>query len=296
MSIHRYLLHNGKIRESAEASLFPGQLGLLSGWGVFTTLRIVDGVPFAWDRHWARMSRDARLLNVEMPPDAGRLEQDLLRLVERNEAPDCTMRVVVVRNGGGLWEGPASQPPSDTIALTAASKRWSDSVRLGIQPHGRYAASDFTTAKVLSWAHNLRWAERAQQQGFDEVILLNEFGRVAECTSANVFAVFGQEVSTPPVSEGCLPGITREVLIEEVRLPGVQFVERGLTMEELYRADEVFITSTTRGLLPVSAIADRALDRRGDVCERLRHAFQSCVTSDTAGRRRASMSTAPVNA
>jgi branched-chain amino acid aminotransferase len=300
MSIHRYLLHNGKIKDAAEASLFPGQLGLLSGWGVFTTLRVVEGVPFAWERHWARMSRDARLLNVEMPADPGQLERDLVRLVERNQALDCTMRLVVVRNGGGFWEGPASGRASDTIALTAASKRWSDSVRLAVEPHGRYAASDFTRAKVLSWGHNLRLAERAQEQGFDEVILLNEFGRVAECTSANVFAVFGQEIATPPLSEGCLPGITREVLIEEIdfanEAPGVQFIQRELTADELYRADEVFITSTTRGLLPVREIAGRVLTGRGNLCERLHRAFQSYVNSDVARRRSGSMWVAPVSA
>ena len=104
MSVHRYFLHNGRIRESSEPSLFPGQLGLLSGWGVFSTLRAADGALFAFDRHWARMSRDARLLNVEMPPDAGALERDLMRLVESNGAPDCTVRLVVVRNAGGIWE------------------------------------------------------------------------------------------------------------------------------------------------------------------------------------------------
>jgi branched-chain amino acid aminotransferase len=296
MSIHRYLLHNGNIKETAEASLFPGQLGLLAGWGVFTTLRVAEGMLFAWERHWARMSRDARLLNVEMPPDPGRLERDLVRLAEKNEAPECTMRLVVVRNGGGFWEGPASGHASDTIALTADFKRWGASVRLGIQPHARYAASDFTQAKVLSWAQNLRWAERAQEQGFDEVILLNEFGRVAECTSANVFAVFGQEVSTPPVSEGCLPGITREVLLEEIRIPDVRFIERGLTVDELYQADEVFITSTTRGLLPVREIAGRTLTGVGDVSERLRRAFQAYVSSDAARRRSASLPVAPVSA
>jgi branched-chain amino acid aminotransferase len=287
MSIHRYLLHNGKITEGSEASLFPGQLGLLSGWGVFTTLRVVDGTLFAWERHWARMSRDARLLNVDMPPDPVLLERDLLHLVERNEAPNCTMRLVVVRNGGGLWEGPASGRPSDTIALTADSKRWGDSVRLGIQPHARYAASDFTRAKVLSWAHNLRWAERAQEQGLDEVILLNEFGRAAECTSANVFAVFGPEVVTPPLSEGCLPGITREVLLEEVRVPGLRFVERALTVDELYQANEVCITSTTRGLLPVREITGHTFNERGEACAQLRSAFQSYVSNDAARRRSA---------
>jgi len=288
MSIHRYFLHNGTVRETSEASLFPGQLGLLAGWGVFTTLLVADGALFAWERHWARMSRDAGLLNVEMPGDSGQVEQDLRRLAEWNQAPNCTMRLVVVRNGGGLWEGTASGRASDTIALTANSKLWGDSVRLGIQPHGRYAASDFTGAKVLSWAHNLRWAERAQQQGFDEVILLNEFGRAAECTSANVFAVFGQELATPPLTEGCLPGITREVLLEEIRVPGIRMVERTLTVEELHQADEVFITSTTRGLLRVREIAGRGLGGHGDVGERVVRAFDAYVIDDIARRRSAS--------
>ena len=290
MSLHRFVLHNGKIGEASEASLFPGQLGLLSGWGVFTTLRVVDGALFAWERHCTRMSRDAELLNVQMPPDLNQLEHDLLRLIERNEAPNCTMRLVVVRNAGGLWEGPSGGRASDTIALTANSKQWGDSMRLGVQPNARFAAGDFTRAKALSWGHNLRWAERAQQQGFDEVLLLNEFGRVAECTSANVFAVFGQEVATPPLSEGCLPGITREVLTAEVRLPGIRFTERGLSVEELHQADEVFVTSTTRGLLPVREIAGRNLVPRGDVRQRVLRAFNDYLTRDIAQRKRAPVS------
>ena len=285
MSIHRYFLHNGRIREAAEASLFAGQLGLLSGWGVFSTLRVVDGALFAWERHWARMMRDARLLNVKMPADAHAVEADLLRLVGSNGAPNCTLRLVVVRNGGGLWEGPGSVLASDTIALTADTKQWGESVRLGVQPHARYAAGEFTGAKILSWAANLRWAERAQEQGFDEVLLLNERDRVAECTSANVFAVFGGSVLTPPLGDGCLPGVTREVLLEEIHLPGIEVVERSLAIEELYRADGVFITSTTRGLLRVREIAGRSLESRGDVGERLDQGFDTYLRADIARRK-----------
>jgi len=287
MSIHRYVLHNGRVRDAAEASLFPGQLGLLSGWGVFSTLRAMDGVLFAWERHWARMSRDARLLNVEMPADASAVERDLIHLIEANCEPDCTLRLAVVRNGGGTWEGPASGRASDTIALTAPLKRWGESVRLGVQPHARYAAGDFTAAKMLSWAGNLRWAERAQEQGLDEVILLNEFGRVAECTSANVFAVFGGRVFTPPLSEGCLPGITREVLLEEIHEKNVEVIERTLSMEELQSADDVFITSTTRDLLRVREIDGRAVPGGTGVRERLAGAFHACLLADVARRRQA---------
>lgn len=287
MSIHPYVLQNGEIREAAAPSLFAGQLGLLSGWGVFTTIRVVDGALFAWERHWARLSRDAKLLNVAMPGDAAAIERSLRKLIEKNEALNCTLRLVAVRNGGGLWEGPSSGFPSDVIGLTAASKRWPESVRLGIQPHGRYAASDFTRAKVISWAHNLRWAERAQEQGFDEVILLNEFGRVTELTSANIFAAFGNEVATPPTSEGCLPGVTREVLLEMAPVEGISVVERTLALDDLYRADGVFITSTTRGLLRVREIDGRAVGRAtsGDnAFERLLRGFDSYVMNDIAGR------------
>jgi len=287
MSIHRYFLHNGTIREASEASLFAGQLGLLSGWGVFSTLRVAEGALFAWEKHWARMSRDARLLNVEMPPDPDAVERDIIRLIDANRAPECTLRFVVVRNTGGLWQGPSSGLATDTIVLTADLKKWGESIRLSIQPHARYAASEFTSAKILSWAANLRWAERAQEQGFDEVILLNEMGRVSECTSANLFAAFGNRVVTPPVSEGCLPGVTRDVLVHEIHLPEVEVIERPLTVEELYEADGVFITSTTRGLLRVREIAGRALESRGDVCDRLGRAFLTYLRADIARRKTA---------
>jgi branched-chain amino acid aminotransferase len=295
MAIHRYILQNGVIRDAAEPALTAGQLGLLAGWGVFSTLRVVEGTLFAWERHWARMQRDARLLNVPMPPDPDELEQDLRRLVEANGQPSCTLRVVVVRNTGGVWQGPcASGSPVDVIALTAPAKAWGTSVRLGIQPNARYAAGEFAGAKILSWAQNLRWAERAQEQGFDEVILLNERTWVAECTSANIFAVFGARVFTPPLTEGCLPGVTREVLLTEVSVPGVTVIERGLTVESLFQADRVFITSTTRDLLPVREIVPppgfdgageaRTLNQRGDVPDRLAAAFRAFVAGDVARR------------
>jgi branched-chain amino acid aminotransferase len=289
VSIHRYFLHNGNIREASEASLFAGQLGLLSGWGVFSTLRVAEGAMFAWEKHWARMSRDARLLNVEMPAHPNAVERDIIRLIDANQAPDCTLRLVVVRNSGGLWQGPSSGLAADTIVLTADLKNWGESIRLSIQPNARYAASEFTSAKILSWAANLRWAERAQEQGFDEVILLNEMGRVSECTSANIFAAFGKRVVTPPISEGCLPGVTRDVLVHEIHVPEVEVIERPLALEELYEADGVFITSTTRGLLRVREIAGRALENRGDACDRLGRAFLAYLRADIARRKTAAV-------
>ena len=248
---------------------------MLAGWGVFTTIRVTDGVLFAWDRHWHRMSRDAELMHVKMPADPAALQRDLARLIEANGKPNCTLRLVIVRNGGGLWEGPPRGVESDVIALTADLKDWGRSVRLGIQQHGRYAASEFAGAKITSWAMNLTWLENAQRRGYDETILLNERGEVSELTSANIFIATGSDVWTPPLDSGCLPGITRELLLSDVVAPGTPVRERVITVDQLYSADQVFITSSTRDLLAVAEIEGRLVNHRGRAMEALNQAFHA---------------------
>ena len=271
--MHRFVLHNEEIRDASDKLLAPGQVGLLSGWGVFSTLRVAGGVLFAFERHWARMRKDAAALRVPLPPDPELVRRKLLELVEANQAFDATLRVVVVRNTGGMWEGPGVGRSSDLIALTSATKEWGSGVRLCYTPHARYAAGEFAGAKILSWAMNLTWLEKAQIRGFDETILLNERGEVAECTSANLFAAEGDRVWTPPLSSGCLPGVTRELLLHEIHVPGYRIEERALAPADLERADEVFITSTTRNLLPVVEIEGRAIRHSGPACAALQTAF-----------------------
>jgi branched-chain amino acid aminotransferase len=262
--------------------LAPGQVGLLSGWGVFSTIRVIDGVLFAFERHWARMGKDAAALRVPMPPDPERVHRKLLELVEANQAFDATLRVVIVRNTGGMWEGPSNGRPSDLMGLTSAIKEWGRGVRLCYTPRARYAAGEFAGAKILSWAMNLAWLEMAQVRGCDETILLNEHGQVAECTSANIFAAAGDRVWTPPLNSGCLPGVTRELLVHEIRIPGYTVEEKALTPADLERADEVFITSTTRNLLPVVEIEGRAVGQADAASAALGAAFASYVDTYVA--------------
>ena len=283
------MLHNDRLREASDRELSPGQVGLLSGWGVFSTLRVADGVLFAFDRHWARISRDAAAMHVPLPADPENVRQRLLELVDANQAYNATLRLVIVRNGGGMWAAPLTGRPSDVIALTADSKDWGEGVRLAYVKNARHAACEFSGTKILSWAMNLTWVERAQSRGLDEVILLNEHGQVAECTSANIFASTGGQVWTPPVNSGCLPGITREVLLGEIHVPGLQIGEKTLTPAELESADEIFITSTTRNLLPVHEIEGRRVGRTDHTWRALANAFGEYVDCYVAGHRNATL-------
>jgi branched-chain amino acid aminotransferase len=271
--LHRYILHNETVCSASDQVLSPGQVGLLSGWGVFSTLRVADGVLFAFERHWARIMRDAAAFHIPIPDDSEKVRRLLLDLVEANRAYNSTLRLVIVRNGGGMWADPSPKRASDVIALTADSKDWGDGVKLAYQANARHAASPFAGTKILSWSMNLTWLETAQQRGFDEVILLNERGEVAECTSANIFVANGTQVWTPPLSSGCLPGITREVVLGEIQVPGIRIGEKALLPEELESADEVFITSTTRDLLPVLQIEGKQLGRAEQARVALQKAF-----------------------
>ena len=290
--MHALMLHNGKIHPVSDLSLSAGQVGLLSGWGVFSTIRVYDGVMFHWDRHYARMKQDAAVLRVPFPQDPDALEADLNRLISANgpadgsTLPNATLRVVVVRNNGGLYEGPGPMPDFDVIAFTTEVHGWPDSVRLGVVPNARFSASEFRGVKELSWAHNLTWYERARQQGFDEVILLNEHGEVAECTSANIFVVKGKEVWTPPLESGCLPGVTRSVLLEDIEIEGLSILERKMTSDDLRTADEICITSTTRELISASYIEGVDLEGNRGTCERVVLALKSYIRDYIDSKKR----------
>ena len=286
--MHKLMLHNGAIRGADELLLSPGQTGVLTGWGVFSTIRVYDGVMFAWERHWSRMVRDAKLLRVPFPSDSQALHGDLMRLIESNQAWNSTLRISVLRNRGGLFEGPGITREYDVIGFTRDVRAWGSEVRLGIQPNARHAANEFAGTKVLSWAQNLAIYERAHELGLDEMVLLNERGEVSELTSANIFAVHGGVVRTPPLSSGCLPGVTRAVLLEEIRVSGIEVRESTLLPADLESADEVIVTSSTRELLPVVSIQGLNLRAHGTaVCDKLRAALIEYVQAYAARHKTA---------
>ncbi len=274
--IHSKLLYNHSIRPSNELFLSPGQVGLMNGWGVFSTIKVVDGVLFAFARHWARMRRDAEMIRVMFPWAPEELEESLLRLVEANEAWNSTLRVTICRNRGTMWAGPVPATEIDLIAFTADRGDWGSAVRLGIVPQARYSANRFAGTKVMSWAMNLIWCEEAHTAGLDEVILLNERDEVSELTSANIFAALGNEVRTPPLkSSGCLPGVTRQLLLEQIKVEGTEVKEAVLTLDDLAKADGLFISSSTRDLLPVASVEGMSIGHCDEMRMRLLAAYQS---------------------
>ena len=291
--MHPYLLHNFEIRDTSTPLLSPGQVGFMNGWGVFTTIRVCEGILFAFERHYERLTRDAIRMHVPFDISAAELERTLLRLADANSARNATLRVAVIRNKGGLFEGPQIATESDVVAFTADLVDWGAGLRLTYVAHGRHAASPFAGTKFTSWAQNLTWYEEAHERGFDEVILLNEDGRVSECTSANIFAIQDDQVLTPPVeSSGCLAGVTRAILLEELHVPGLTITATELTPSELEASDQVFVSSTTRDLLPVLSIDGERLPQNPAIFRQLQNAFSKYREQYVSHRTYASLANA----
>ncbi len=272
------IFHNGRILPLAESHLSPGQVGLFTGWGVFTTLRIYEGFPFGFERHWARLTRDASRLRVPMPYSLEQVRNAVIELARANRRPEGAARATFVRNRGGIWSEAAGHPETDLVVFTKELSAWPAANRLVLIQEGIFSISYYAGTKILSWVPHAAVLEKAQSEGFDEALLVNEKGELAECTAANIFLVREGRVLTPPLASGCLPGITREVLLEIAPRAGVEIQERDLTPGDLNSASEVFISSTTREVAPVSAIDPRwKFSVPGKVTQELERAFQEYV-------------------
>jgi branched-chain amino acid aminotransferase len=272
------IFHNDRIVPLAEAHLSPGQVGLLTGWGVFTTLRIYRGVPLAFERHWARMVRDAGRLQIPMPYKQEAVRQAVGELARANHHPESVARVSFVKNRGGLWAQAEDLPPTDLLIFTRELVAWPAAHRLQIQPMGIFSGGHYAGAKMLSWVPHAAVLEKAHAEGYDDALLLNERGQLAECTSANIFLVRDGKVLTPPLSSGCLAGITREILFEVAPQAGIELHEQDLTLDDLSAADEVFISSTTREVAAVGTISpDWKYPAPGKIALALERAFQEYI-------------------
>jgi branched-chain amino acid aminotransferase len=281
--IHRLVSHNGQLQPVEEARLSPGQEGLTNGWGLFTTLRVFHGQPFAFERHWHRLQRDAKRTHIPFTLDPEQVCADVLDVVRANQAQEGAVRIYVVWNRTGIWHSDEPFPPVDVVITSAPLPSYSEPARLDVREHGRHAASPLAGVKTISWLNNVWNLHEAKERGFDEVVLLNERGEVAECVAANLFAVRSAEVLTPPLSSGCLAGITREVLLEISPRAGVRIREAVLRPEDLYAADEIFLSSTNRALLAASEISGRKIPAApGPVVRKLSQIFADYVAEELA--------------
>lgn len=256
---------NGEIMPGSQARISVHDHGLLYGDGVFEGIRFYHRRPFRLREHLQRLIASARAIALSLPYDSAALAQAVDQTIAAFPDDDGYLRLVVTRGAGALGLDPRScaQPNTFIIAsrLTMVSEQTRTRGARVIIASTRRLPADGLDARIksLNYLNHILARIEANHAGADEAILLNAAGRVAEGTADNVFVVRGGALLTPPASEGCLEGVTRNLVIALARDAGFDVREQPLGPYDLHTADECFLTGTGAELIPVAEIDGRPL-------------------------------------
>jgi branched-chain amino acid aminotransferase len=274
----RHVWVNGELVAPHEARLSPFDHGLLVGDGVFETLRVCNGVPFAWRRHIERLVHSAEGLGLPLP-DLAELRRAAHSVLAANELTEARLRITVTGGPAPLGSERGDSPPTVIVAASPYEPPPA-ATPVVVVPWPRNERGATAGLKTISYAENVRALAFARAHGAGEAMFANTVGNLCEATGSNVFVVDDDRVTTPPAAAGCLLGVTRALVIEVAAAIGVECVEDDMTIKAFRDCDEAFLTSTTRNVQPLSAIDGRAMARvRGPLTERLSDAFRDLVAS-----------------
>lgn len=243
--------------------------GFTVGDGVFETMKIVDGRVFALTRHLRRLDRSAAVLGLAAP-DHGVLRDAVAEVVFANPGINrgpARLRITVTGGIAPLGSDRGDALPTVAVAVMS-STAWAPSTEIATVPWVRNERSAIAGAKTTSYAENVVALDFAHARGASEAIFANSVGRLCEGTGSNVFVVVDGVTLTPALSSGCLAGITRELVLE-----WSDAQEAELDLGILSTADEIFLTSSTRDVHPVTRVNERHLEV-GPVTARIREEFR----------------------
>jgi branched-chain amino acid aminotransferase len=258
---------DGKIVKDEDAKISVLDHGLLYGDGLFEGIRVRAGRIFRLDQHLARLQIGARSIGLELPfnpSEQARIVTDTVRAFGQKEA---YVRLLVTRGEGPLGVDPTTCKKPTVVCIVAEIGLFTAEQRARglamITSSYRRPNPDVqdVAIKTLNYLGSVLAKQEARQHGADEALLLNQSGRVAEAAVANVFALRGRSLSTPPALDGCLEGINRGAVMEIARELGLSVSERSLGRRDLFAADEVFLTGSGAGVIGVRSLDGRAIGR-----------------------------------
>ena len=248
---------DGQLVRADEAGVSPFDHGLLVGDGVFETLRVYDGVPFAWTRHHERLVRSSTGLGLTAP-GSRELRAAVDDVLDANGVTEGRVRLTITGGPSPLGSERGDAPPT-VIVMSAPATPWPPTVDVVIVPWSRNERGAVAGLKTTSYAENVRALAYAHERGAGEAIFLNTRGEVCEATGSNLFVIQGGVVQTPHADAGCLLGVTRALVLELCAEHGMPAEEVVLGPAALGDADEAFLTSSTREVQPIGRVDGRAL-------------------------------------
>ena len=222
--------------------------------GVFETLLVLDGEVFARDLHLARLAKSATGLGIALP-EVSKIHTAIDEVLAAHQAMEFgRLRITVTSGSGPLGSERRNAEPTLVVTISAQDK-WPESTSALLVPWTRNEDSPLAGLKTTSYAENAFALEAAKSRGFSEALFCDTSKRLSEGTGSNVFLVHDEVVITPSDASGLLRGVTRDLVIEWASESGIKIEQRDVSPSELWDAQELFLTSSTRDVLPITKLA-----------------------------------------
>lgn len=246
--MHRFVLLNGEIISTTEAQISAVSSSALYGLGVFTAIAIYHGLPFLWEKHWLRLSGNAEKLQIDRRAfSEENTRQMLADLIKKSEVNNGRVRLTFFdESSSKIWPFETDRKTSLLVTIAEVRPR-PESVRVTLSPFAINSASPLAAVKSCNYLEKILALDDAKRRGFDEAIQLNEHGNIASACMSNIFWVTKGEMFTPSLQTGCLPGTTREFVMENIKC-----IEIEAGIDSLKSADAIFLTSAGIGIARIA--------------------------------------------
>jgi len=283
---------DGNFYPESEAKISVFDHGFLYGDGVFEGIRSYNGVVFKLKEHIDRLYNSAKAIMLDIPMTKDEMIEAVLKTLRKNGLKDAYIRLVVTRGKGDLGLDPRKCPKPSVIIITVPLLQlYDEKVRERgmsmIVSWVRRDSVDATTHEIksLNYLNSILAKIEANNAGADEAIILDPNGFICEATGENIFIVKDGKLFTPPSTSGTLPGITASVIKEIAQKLGYQVIEKGITVTELYSADEAFLTGTAAEVMPIREVNKRQIGegKMGPITRRILKKFMEYTRDPNNG-------------
>lgn len=257
-----YFNCNGKIFKEGALVIGADNRGIRYGDGLFETIKIINGKLILEDEHFARLWKGMATLQFEIPKHftPEKLKEEILILVKKNGYSSARIRLNIFRGDGGLYDAKNHVPNYiiQSWLLPESNGAWnSNGLVAGIYEELRKSCDMLSNVKHNNYLPYVLAALKAKKEKWNDAIIFNTNGRICDSTIANIFLIKDEIISTPHLKEGCVAGVMRKKIIQEISGTDWQLFEKEISFEDLIRADEVFFTNSMYNIRWVQRINDK---------------------------------------
>ena len=283
---------DGKFYPKSEAKISVYDHGLLYGDGVFEGIRAYNGIVFKLKEHVDRLFQSSHPIFLKIPLTKKELIEAIIKTLRKNNLKDAYIRLVVTRGIGDLGLDPRKCPKPTIIIITEPKLQLHspDKLERGISTYITWVRRNSVDAathemKSLNYLNSILGKIEANNVGVEEALCLDKTGYVCEGVGENIFIIQNKIILTPPLSSGALNGITRAVVIRIAKKIGYKIIERNITPNELFIADEAFFSGTAAEIAPISKVNNRVIGtgKTGPITKKILEEFNKIITDPKEG-------------